>query len=146
MTPRDAQEPSSGPASYHCPQRAHMARRPGDLPVRTFKSGEMIFRQGDPAAGEAYLVHEGTVEVNRRIGGTERFVRTLGTGDLLGEVALFRHGSHSATAVAVDQVVLLVIPAARLEQIVRANPELAIALIRQLARMAAREDGPDGGG
>jgi CRP-like cAMP-binding protein len=57
---------------------------------------------------------------------------------------LFGQGTHSATAVAVDQVTLLVVPAARLEHIVRANPELAIALIRQLAHMAAREDGPDG--
>jgi CRP/FNR family transcriptional regulator len=104
----------------------------------------MIFRQGDPATGEAYLVHNGTVQVRRRIRGAERFIRTLGTGDLLGEVALFGQGTHSATAVAVDQVTLLVVPAARLEHIVRANPELAIALIRQLARMAAREDGPDG--
>jgi len=34
-----------------------------------------------------------------------------------------------------------VIAADRLEHIVRANPKLAIALIRQLARMAAREAG-----
>ena len=52
---------------------------------------------------------------------------------------MFGRGPHSATAVAVGQVVLLVIPADRLEQIVRAKPDLAIALIRQLARMAARD-------
>ena len=66
---------------------------------------------------------------------------TLGTGDLLGEVALFRRGPHSATAVAIEDGLLLVIAADRLEHIVRANPKLAIALIRQLARMAAREAG-----
>ena len=55
--------------------------------------------------------------------------------------AFFREGAHSATAVALEVVLLLVIPADRLERIVRTNPELAIALIRQLARIAAREDG-----
>lgn len=53
----------------------------------------------------------------------------------------FRRGPHSATAVAIEDGLLLVIAADRLEHIVRANPKLAIALIRQLARMAAREAG-----
>ena len=119
-----------------------MARQVADMPTRTFKAGDVIFRQGDRAAtGEAYLVHHGTVEVRRRNGRKEQLLRTLGTGDLLGEVALFGRGPHSATAVAIEQVVLVVIPADRLEQIVRARPDLAIALIRQLARMAARDDG-----
>jgi len=110
------------------------------LRARTFEQGDVIFRQGDPVTEEAYLVHSGTVEVKRDIDGEERVLRTLGVGDLLGEVALFRQGPHSATAVAMTQVVLLVIAADRLEQIVRTSPDLALALIRQLARMAARED------
>jgi len=47
---------------------------------------------------------------------------------------------------ALEPILLLVIPADRLERIVRTNPELAIALIRQLARIAAREDGSAGHG
>jgi len=121
-----------------------MDRHVEDIRVRTFRPGEVIFRQGEPAIGEAYLVHEGTVEVRSRVDGEERFLRILRHGDLLGEVALFREGAHSATAVALELVNLLVIPADRLERIVRTNPELAIALIRQLARMAAREDGSAG--
>jgi CRP-like cAMP-binding protein len=37
-------------------------------------------------------------------------------------------------------VTVLVIPEHRLEEMVRANPELAMALIRQLARMAAGDE------
>jgi CRP/FNR family transcriptional regulator len=110
------------------------------VPRRTFRAGEVIFRQGDAATGEAYLVHHGKVEVRKRIDGEERLLRTLGKGDLLGEVALFRDAPHSATAVAIERVTLLVIPADRLEEMVRANPGLAMALIRQLARMAAGGD------
>ena len=115
------------------------------VPRRTFKAGEVIFRQGDAATGEAYLVHAGKVEVRKRIDGAERLLRTLGKGDLLGEVALFRDAPHSATAVATERVTLLVIPADRLEEMVRANPALAMALIRQLARMAAGGDTPPPG-
>ena len=99
---------------------------------RTFNTGDVIFRQGDAPNGEAYLVHEGAVEVRRTDDGEERILRKLGKGDLLGEVALFRAAPHSVTA--------LVIPEQRLEDLVRTNPELALALIRQLARMAAGEE------
>jgi CRP/FNR family transcriptional regulator len=107
---------------------------------RTFNTGDVIFRQGDAANDEAYLVHEGTVEVRKSEDGEERILRKLGKGDLLGEVALFRSAPHSATAIAIEPVTVLVIPEQRLEDMVRTNPELAMALIRQLARMAAGEE------
>ena len=111
-----------------------------DLPTRTFEPGAVIFREGDESQSEAYLVHEGTVEARRRVDGEERVLNTLVKGDLLGEVALFRDAPHSVTAVAAEPVTLLVIPAQRLDSMVRANPELAIGLIRQLARMAAHRN------
>jgi CRP/FNR family transcriptional regulator, cyclic AMP receptor protein len=109
---------------------------------RSFGPGEVIFRQGDAGKREVYLVHDGKVEVRRRTldGERERVLRTLAKGDLLGEVALFRDAPHSATALAVERVTLLVVPADRLENIVRTKPNLAIAIIRQLARMAAEGD------
>jgi len=42
---------------------------------------------------------------------------------------LFRDAPHSATAVAATRATLLVIPADRLENMVRTHPGLAIALI-----------------
>jgi len=107
---------------------------------RTFEPGEVIFRQGDAGKREAYIVHDGKVEVRRRTADGERVLRTLAKGDLLGEVALFGDALHSATALAIDRVTLLVVPADRLENIVRTKPNLAIAIIRQLARMAAAGD------
>jgi CRP/FNR family transcriptional regulator, cyclic AMP receptor protein len=107
------------------------------LPNETFEAGDVIFREGDDSKNEAYLVHEGAVEVRREVDGEERVLNTLGKGDLLGEVALFRDGPHSVTAIAIDQVTLIPISAHRLEGMVLANPKLAIELIRQLARMAA---------
>lgn len=114
-----------------------MAEQIGDLPTKTFKPGDVIFREGDESQSEAYLIHEGSVEARRRVDGEERVLNKLVKGDLLGEVALFRDAPHSVTAIAVEQATLIVIPAHRLENMVRTNPELAIGLIRQLARMAA---------
>ncbi len=116
---------------------AEEGKQIADLPTETFAVGEVIFQEGDESKSEAYLVHEGEVEVRRRVDGEERVLNTLAKGDLLGEVALFRDGPHSVTAVAVDRVTLIPIPADRLENMVLTNPSLAIELIRQLARMAA---------
>jgi CRP/FNR family transcriptional regulator len=118
-------------------RRWPVAEQIEDVPTKTFEPGDVIFREGDESQSEAYLVHEGTVEARRRVDGEERVLNTLVKGDLLGEVALFRDAPHSVSAIAVERVTLLVIQAHRLENMVRANPELAIGLIRQLARMAA---------
>jgi CRP-like cAMP-binding protein len=104
-----------------------------DIPSRTYPAGAVIFREGDDHRGEAFVVHAGKVEIRRKTDGEECRVRVLGQGDLLGELALFRGTPHSASAIALEPVTLLVIPAQRLEDLVRARPALAVALIRQLA-------------
>ena len=122
---------------------ASARRRIAGLLVRIYAPGEVIFRQGEVCQPEAYLVHGGTVEVRRQSESGQRLLRTLGKGDLLGEVAFFGSMPHSATAMALDRVTLLVVPASRLDSIVRTKPNLALALIRQLARMASTEDGQE---
>lgn len=118
-----------------------MSRQIGEVPTRTYKPGDFIFREGDAANAEAYMVHEGRVEIRRRFGEEERVLRVIGKGDLLGDLALFRNAPRSTDAVAADAVTLMVIPSNRLEHLVRANPSLALALIRQLAtRMVEAED------
>jgi CRP/FNR family transcriptional regulator len=118
-----------------------MSRQIGEIPTRTFQPGDVIFREGDDAKGEAFMVHVGRVEIRKQIGGEERLLNTLAKGELLGHIALFRNAPRSATAIAAEAVTLMVIPANRLDHLVRANPALAMALIRDLAKMLlAAED------
>jgi CRP-like cAMP-binding protein len=118
-----------------------MSRQIGDIPTRTFKTGEVIFREGDDAKGEAFLVHIGSVEIRKVVGGVDQLLNTLTKGSLLGDFALFRNAPRSATAIAADAVTLMVIPANRLDHMVRSNPALAMAIIRDLAnRMLAAEE------
>jgi CRP/FNR family transcriptional regulator len=118
-----------------------MSRPIAEVPTRTFQPGDVIFREGDDAKGEAFMVHVGRVEFRKHIGGEDRVLRTLAKGELFGHIALFRNAPRSATAIAVEAVTLMVIPANRLDHLVRANPALAIALIRDLATMMlAAED------
>ena len=118
-----------------------MSRPSGEVPSRTFKAGEVIFKEGDDAKSEAFLVHEGKVEVRKVLGGEDKLLRVLGKGELLGEFALFRNAPRSATALAAEPVTLLVMPANRLDAMVRTNPALAMAIIKDLVgKMLAAED------
>ena len=118
-----------------------MSRQIGEIPTRTYNTGDIIFREGEEAKGEAFLVHLGRVDIKKMIGGEERLLTTIKKGELLGELALFRNAPRSASAVAAEAVTLMVIPANRLDHMVRSNPTLAAALIKDLAnRMLAAED------
>jgi CRP-like cAMP-binding protein len=112
-----------------------MSRQIGEVPTRTFEPGTVIFREGDDAKGEAFMIHVGRVEFRKHIAGEDRLLRTLAKGELFGHLALFRNAPRSASAIAADAVTLMVISANRLDHLVRANPALAIALIRDLAAM-----------
>ena len=118
-----------------------MSRQIGDIPTRTFSPGDVIFKEGDDAKGEAFMLHIGKVEIKKLIAGEQRLLTTIGKGELLGELALFRNAPRSATAIAAEAVTLMVIPANRLDHMVRSNPALAAALIKDLAnRMLRAED------
>ena len=129
------------PASRACGRRALIIEglkatsgKPGRVRTRAFRAGDVIFREGEDPRGEAFLVHAGRVEVRKKVGDEERLLWTYGTGELLGELGLFTGGApRSATAVAIEPVTLLVIPAKQLTALVRTNPTLAVAIIKDLS-------------
>jgi len=102
--------------------------------LRRFAAGQPIFREGDDAKGEAFLIHSGKVAIRKRTHGREQTLRTLAEGQLFGEIALFSPAPRSADAVAEGDVALFVIPGERLEHFVRTNPTLAVDLIRNLSQ------------
>jgi S1-C subfamily serine protease/rhodanese-related sulfurtransferase len=114
----------------------------GDLERRHYAPGAVIFEEGDDAHGEAYLVHAGTIEIVKRHAGGERRLNLVKEGDLLGEMALFRHASRSAAAVAVTEAELLVMRNERLEWLIRNRPELTLELLKWLSDQIVSRD-PD---
>src|SRR5262245_14971487 len=141
-TNRSMMEPILRVSTGHVTRKgSRMSRQIGEIPTRTFNPGDVIFREGDDAKGEAFMVHVGKVEIKKLIAGEQRLVNSIGKGELLGELGLFRNAPRSATAIAADAVTLIVIPSNRLDHMVRSNPTLAVALIKDLAnRMLRAED------
>ena len=116
----------------------------GDVERRHYAPGAVIFEEGDDAHGEAYVIHAGTVEILKRDPGGSRRLNLAKEGELLGEMALFRHAPRSAAAVAVTEVELLVMRNERLEWLIRNRPELTLELLKHLSDQIVSMDS-DGG-
>jgi rhodanese-related sulfurtransferase len=112
----------------------------GDLERRRFKAGEVITKEGSDSRGEAFLVHAGVVEVRRTFDGDHRLLGTMGEGELIGELSLFREAPRSADLIAQTDVELLVIKNERLDWLIRNRPLLTIEVLRRLANLIVQTD------
>lgn len=108
-----------------------LERLAGSFRYATFARGEEIFAQGDRCE-EMYLVLSGEVDV--RMDGATRSVGRVSSGECLGEVALLTGESHSATAVAEEDVEAGVLTRQDMESLVRLRPGIGVVLYRNLAR------------
>lgn len=105
----------------------------GQLQRRRFAPGEVIFDEGDDARGEAFVVHSGRVDIRKSIDGKDRVLRTLGEGELIGELALIRDMPRSAGAVAATDAELLVVGRGQLEWLIRNRPDLTMEIVKRLS-------------
>ena len=113
-------------------QLAHCLRR------RVFHRGEVIFHQGDPG-DTMHLVRNGRVKVVLPAEtGDEAVLAILGPGDCFGELALIDGGPRSAGVVAMEQVETLLLGRQDFVSFLRANPEAAVRLMINMARIIRR--------
>jgi CRP/FNR family transcriptional regulator, cyclic AMP receptor protein len=99
------------------------------VPVREFKAGEVIFRQGD-AARELFVVQSGQVEI--RLG--NRLLETLGEYGIFGEMALIDASPRSAAAVAATDVKLVAVGEKQFVFLISSTPHFALNVMRVMAR------------
>lgn len=101
---------------------------------RRFDAGQTLYGEGDPA-DRCFLVQEGRVRLVKHVRSTERSLTILRRGDLFGEDALLDGAvQRSATAVALNDVVVLALDRKTFDAIVKGNPQVATRLLGQLVR------------
>ncbi|HJQ36125.1 MAG TPA: cyclic nucleotide-binding domain-containing protein [Thermoanaerobaculia bacterium] len=109
----------------------------GKDPVRdaqlAFAAGERIFQQGDLGT-EMYIIHEGTVDIVKHIGGESHQLSRLEKGDFFGEMALLEAMPRTADAVAFTDVKVVAINGSRFDEMLRKNPEVAVRIIRKYSK------------
>jgi CRP-like cAMP-binding protein len=113
-------------------QRARIADL---MTIRRFDAGTTILRQGTSAVA-LYLLLEGEVEVSREPedGGRAVTVATLQPGDVFGEMAVLDDDTRSSSITTLGPARCALLSRWELIQELRRQPELAIELIRVLAR------------
>jgi len=101
----------------------------------TFRTGEIVVRQGDPGS-RFFAVVSGSVDIVREHeSGLQSVVATLGAGDCFGETALLEATARTATVRAATQARLLTVGRAGFERLVRELP--GVDLTRALRASAA---------
>ncbi len=98
-----------------------------------FPPGEVLFREGE--SGEVmYVIQSGAVRISKSVGGQDKLLAVLGPGEFFGEMAILNGKPRTATAVVLDPTRCLVIDPRTLEEMVARNSEIALRLIKKLAR------------
>ena len=106
-----------------------------ELLTRAVAPGEVIFRAGDQADC-AYVVAGGSVEIHAGNEREQRCVAVIGTGELLGEMAMLDNAPRSATAIARSPTLLTVIERSQLiTRLASADPVLHLLLKVLLNRL-----------
>ena len=96
-------------------------------------AGEILFNEGDEGQ-EMFVVRAGSVRVFVEAADVEKTLAILGPGEFVGEMSLLTGQPRTATAVVHDDADLLVVGGRVLEEMIVHNTEIALRLIRKLAK------------
>lgn len=100
---------------------------------REFTAGDVLFREGDPG-DHMYVIQAGSIRITKNVAGCDRVIAILGPGEFVGELAILNDKPRVATATVVSDARCLVIEAKTLESMVTRSGEIAMRLIKKLAK------------
>lgn len=107
---------------------------------KSYRPGDLIFREGDMAE-EMYVVLRGEVHILKELPDSRKVLKSMGEGDMFGEMALVDRKPRSATAEAATDTDLFVIKNNDLEKIVSHQPDFVLKLVRILSSRLREADG-----
>jgi CBS domain-containing protein len=102
--------------------RAELAAR---VSIRYVTAGTVLFREGTPPGDEFYVVRQGSVEVYEE-GPPRQLVDVCDEGDVFGVRAHVAREPYLATAEAVDECLLYVVPVAAAQPFLRKSARVAL--------------------
>ena len=108
---------------------------------RVFRPDDVLFREGD--VGEAvYLLRRGTVKLSKvDLGGHEKTLALLRPPEFFGEMAPLGETPRSATALAVDEVEVMLLFEDDFHRLMRDNPKIGLNVNATLAnRLRGMDD------
>ncbi len=113
--------------------KSHLERLRAITAARRYAPGETIFSEGDVAAG-IHIVRNGRVKVYKLSpDGKEQILHVWSGGEPFGEVAVLQGDRYPAHAEALEEAAVLFVPRSGLLDLIRSDPEFALALLAVLA-------------
>ena len=116
-----------------------------------FNKGHVLFNEGEDGE-EMYIIQSGKVAIKKQVKDGETVLATLEKGDFFGEMAILERMPRSAAAEVVEEGDLIVINGETFGDMIKANPEIAVRMLRkyslrlrdadrQIAQILARQSG-----
>lgn len=100
---------------------------------RNLSKGEILFRKGDKG-DSLFVILSGWVKVvTQDIDNNEVILNKVGTGEIIGEMALLDYEPRSAGVVALEKTSALELSREDFMEIMKGQPDLALSLIRNLS-------------
>lgn len=103
-------------------------------PPRRYLSGQIIYLQGTEARCFFYLARGAVRSFISSPEGEERVLTVHRAGDLMGEASFFDQCPRVSSGMAVEESLVAAIDQARLDEVLRREPGLALPMLRYLAR------------
>ncbi|HRU39825.1 MAG TPA: cyclic nucleotide-binding domain-containing protein [Candidatus Goldiibacteriota bacterium] len=107
---------------------------------KKYAAGEYIFREGD--VGEVmYIINRGKVNITKRTDEGEKILVTLSAGDFFGEMAIIDKAPRSASAIAAEETVCIVLDEELFEQQMQRNAKIVKKILKNMsARLRAMNE------
>ncbi len=97
------------------------------------KKGEQLFKEKDDTKG-LYLIHSGKIEISRvTADGWRQTIVVLPTGHFFGELSILENRKHVASATAVEDTELFLIPKEEFERMMEEDCNVAFCLVKRIA-------------
>jgi RsiW-degrading membrane proteinase PrsW (M82 family)/CRP-like cAMP-binding protein len=106
------------------------------ITVQDFDAGHVLFNEGDEGS-EMFLIEDGDIGVYvHDQSGQEKLLRSLGKGNVVGELALLDGQPRSARAQAQSPVRLLMLSRSLFNMFIQSRPQVVMAVLQYLAGKA----------
>ena len=100
--------------------------------MRKYPKDNLLCAEGERGA-EMYIIQSGTANITQIVNNSEVVLATLRPGDMFGEMALLESKPRSASAVALEDCIVMVVSKQNFESMAETKPQIIARLTQMLA-------------
>jgi len=113
-------------------QKAVHLDPPKDEFLRTYPKDTMVICEGEDGS-EAFIIQKGSIKITKIVNDNEVQLAMLNAGDIFGEMALLNNQPRSASAIANEETVMMVVTKSNFVKMVNEQPKLTTRLTTLLS-------------